>query len=97
MVFTHGWVDDRTVWDGVIAQLTDAATGPTAHCVSWDLRGHGESDAPPPGNYTREHALADMERIVTAAGTPCVLAGSFARRVPVAGLRARCTPTRSRA
>jgi pimeloyl-ACP methyl ester carboxylesterase len=75
VVFTHGWVDDRTVWDGVIAQLTDASAGATAHCVSWDLRGHGDSDAPPPGNYTREHALADMERIVTAAGTPCVLAG----------------------
>jgi len=75
IVFTHGWVDDRTVWDGVIAQLTDPSLGPTAHCVSWDLRGHGESDAPSPGNYTREHALADMERVVAATGAPCVLAG----------------------
>lgn len=70
IVFTHGWVDDRTAWDGVLGELGDAA-----HCISWDLRGHGESEVPPPGNYTREHALADMETIVGGADGPVVLAG----------------------
>jgi len=69
-VFTHGWADERSVWDGAIAALGDSA-----HSVSRDLRGHGESDVPLPGNYTRDHALADMERIVTGAGTPAVLVG----------------------
>ncbi len=70
VVFTHGWADERSVWDGAIAALGDSV-----HSVSWDLRGHGESDVPPPGNYTRDHALADMERIVASAGTPAVLVG----------------------
>jgi pimeloyl-ACP methyl ester carboxylesterase len=70
IVFTHGWVDDRTAWDGVLAEL-----GEDAHCVSWDLRGHGESDVPPPGQYTRDHALADLQRIVDAANGPVILAG----------------------
>lgn len=70
IVFTHGWADDRTVWDGLIAEL-----GTDVHCVSWDLRGHGESDVPPPGHYTREHALDDMERIIDEAGAPAVLVG----------------------
>ena len=30
---------------------------------------------PPPGNYTRDHALADLERVVEAAGTPAILVG----------------------
>jgi pimeloyl-ACP methyl ester carboxylesterase len=70
IVFTHGWIDDRTAWDGVLAELGD-----DVHSVSWDLRGHGESDVAPPGQYTRDHALADMQRVVEAAGTPVILAG----------------------
>lgn len=70
IVFTHGWIDDRTAWDGVLAEL-----GPDVHSVSWDLRGHGDSDVPPPGQYTRAHALADLHRVVEAAGTPVILAG----------------------
>lgn len=70
MVFTHGWVDSRSAWDGVIDELGEAACS-----TSWDLRGHGDSEVPPPGQYTREHALGDLERVVTQAGTPCVLAG----------------------
>lgn len=70
VVFTHGWVDDRSVWAGVIDDLaTDH------HCVSWDLRGHGASAVPPPGQYTRDHALADLDRVVARAEAPAVLAG----------------------
>ncbi len=70
VVFTHGWIDDRTVWDATIAAL-----GSGYHCVSWDLRGHGESEVPPAGSYTRQHALGDMERVVSDAGTPTILVG----------------------
>lgn len=69
IVFTHGWADDRTAWTDVVAGLG------SHRCVSWDLRGHGESDVAPPGNYTRDHALADLERIIDQAGRPCVLVG----------------------
>ena len=70
LVFTHGWADDRTVWDALIVEL-----GTSFHCVSWDIRGHGESDIAPPGQYTRDHALADMASVVESAGTPAVLVG----------------------
>ncbi|MDH4169214.1 MAG: alpha/beta hydrolase [Acidimicrobiia bacterium] len=70
IVFTHGWVDDRSVWAGVVDALAS-----DHHCISWDLRGHGASDAPPPGQYTREHALDDLARVIAHADTPAVLVG----------------------
>ncbi len=69
IVFTHGWVDNQTVWDGVRAQITDRTT------VAWDLRGHGQSEAPEPGQYGRDLLLADMLSVVEAQGRPVVLAG----------------------
>ncbi len=72
-MYTHGWIDDSTAWDGVIAAMIDADSG--VEHVAWDLRGHGKSDVPPPGEYTRDHALADLARVVEEAGTPVVLVG----------------------
>ncbi len=73
IVFTHGWVDSQTVWDPLREQITDRST------VAWDLRGHGRSEAPPPGQYGRELILADMLSVVApqveAHGGPVVLAG----------------------
>ncbi len=70
IVFTHGWLDDRHVWDGVIEAL-----GSGRRCVAWDLRAHGRSEIAPPGNYTRDHVLGDLRRIVALAGPPAVLVG----------------------
>ncbi len=69
IVFTHGWVDDQTVWAGVRDRLMDRKT------IAWDLRGHGETEAPPPGQYTRTQVLDDLHGIVEGAGEPVVLAG----------------------
>ena len=70
LIYTHGWADDRTAWDGVIDSLGDEV----GH-IAWSIRGHGESDAPPPGNYTRTHTLNDLERIVDMADGQVVLVG----------------------
>ncbi len=70
LVFTHGWVDDRRVWAGTVDALAARH-----HCVTWDLRGHGESGTPPPGNYTRDHALSDLSRVLERADRPAVLVG----------------------
>lgn len=70
VVFTHGWIDDRHVWDGVVDALAA-----DAHNVTWSLRAHGDSDAPPPGNYTRDHALADLASAAERATSPAVFAG----------------------
>ncbi len=69
IVFTHGWVDDSTVWDGVRQELNDRTT------AAWDLRGHGRSDAPPPGQYGRDLVLADLQQVLSRFDEPVVLAG----------------------
>ncbi|MGI9624003.1 MAG: alpha/beta fold hydrolase [Acidimicrobiales bacterium] len=70
IVFSHGWMDDRHAWDGVVNDLSS-----TYRCVSWDLRGHGGSESPPAGQYTRAHALDDMAHVVDELPQPVVLAG----------------------
>lgn len=69
IVFTHGWVDDSTVWDGVRQELSDRTT------AAWDLRGHGRSAAPPPGEYGRDLVLADLEHVLSQFEAPVILAG----------------------
>ncbi|MBT94980.1 MAG: hypothetical protein CL431_03315 [Acidimicrobiaceae bacterium] len=70
IVFTHGWTDNRNAWDGVIANLNDQA-----RCVAWSIRGHGESFAPPPGQYTRDHTLSDLKAITDMSEEKVTLAG----------------------
>jgi pimeloyl-ACP methyl ester carboxylesterase len=70
VVFTHGWADTKQVWGGVIDALE-----PHARCVSWDLRGHGESTIAPAGQYSRSHALSDLASVVDLVDEPVVLAG----------------------
>ena len=70
IIYTHGWADDRTAWDGVIQLLSEGFRN-----IAWSIRGHGESDAPPPGNYTRDHTLGDLTQIVDMANSPVVLVG----------------------
>lgn len=70
IVLTHGWADTSEAFAGVQADLAQ-----DHRTITWDLRGHGASDAPPPGNYERSDALGDLKRIVDQAGSPCVLGG----------------------
>ena len=63
VVFTHGLGDDSTTWGALLSQLSaDVLT------VSWDLRGHGRSDAPDaPDGYSMELAVDDLVRIIEAS------------------------------
>lgn len=73
LVFTHGWVDDSSVWDAVVEALSLRY-----RCVTWDLRGHGRSAVPPPGNYSRDQILFDLARVVEQGAPgdqPVVLVG----------------------
>ncbi len=70
VVYTHGWLNTGEIWSGVVAELDDAVRS-----VTWDMRGHGRSEAAAPGLYTRDHALADLGRILDIAGRPAVLVG----------------------
>lgn len=69
VVFTHGWLNTGDVWSGTVDALDGAST------LTWDLRGHGSSDAAEPGQYERVNALGDLARMVGAVGGPAVLVG----------------------
>ena len=70
IVFTHGWTDNSNAWDGVITNLDDQA-----RCIAWSIRGHGESFAPPPGQYTRDHTLSDLKAVTDMSERKVILAG----------------------
>jgi pimeloyl-ACP methyl ester carboxylesterase len=73
VVFTHGFGRTGDTW---MPQVDDLAGD--HHGVTWDMRGHGRSEAPP-GLYTREDALADLGAVVDEAmaesGGPALLVG----------------------
>ena len=62
-LLVHGLASNARTWDGVAARL--AAAGHRA--VAVDLRGHGESDAPPAG-YDTLTAAADLAALSAALG-----------------------------
>jgi len=59
MLFIHGWLNDTTVWTGVIERLSDAFT-----CLAIDLRGHGQSAPTGEGNYGRALVLDDVRGVL---------------------------------
>lgn len=71
MLFVHGWLNDASVWSGVIADLA------TDHrCLAVDLRGHGASAATGPGSYGRDVVLGDLRRVLDDRDIPsAVLVG----------------------
>jgi pimeloyl-ACP methyl ester carboxylesterase len=64
VLLTHGYGASRRMWDHNLPALAEC--GPT---VAWDMRGHGESDAPDdPALYSHELTLGDMEALLDAVG-----------------------------
>jgi pimeloyl-ACP methyl ester carboxylesterase len=72
VLLTHGYGASRRMWEPNMAALS--ARRPT---LAWDMRGHGESDAPQdPSLYSHELALGDMEALLDVLGPgPAVLIG----------------------
>lgn len=71
VVLTHGFAESADTWEHQVAALRRHH-----EVVAWDLRGHGRSDAPAdPAAYTREAALADLDRVLGPAREPAVLVG----------------------
>jgi pimeloyl-ACP methyl ester carboxylesterase len=70
VVLTHGWLNTGQVWASTVEHL-----GGRVRALTWDLRGHGGSDAAEPGSYERVDALGDLSRMIEVAGRPAVLVG----------------------
>jgi pimeloyl-ACP methyl ester carboxylesterase len=60
VLFLHGGGQTRHAWGGTAAAV--AAAG--FHALSLDLRGHGESDRAPGGDYTVEGFVADLRDVL---------------------------------
>ena len=72
VLLLHGGGQTRHSWSGTAGQL--AARGYEAWTV--DLRGHGESDWAPDGDYTTEAMVADLGSMCAAIGRPPVVVGA---------------------
>lgn len=73
LIFTHGWQNDRHIWDGVIEELKA-----DHECIAWDLPAHGTNPRLPEGADVRSEVLAQLDEIVeTVDGTPILIGHSL--------------------
>jgi pimeloyl-ACP methyl ester carboxylesterase len=82
VLLLHGAGQTRQSWRRVSARLM--AKG--MRVISADMRGHGESDWSPDGNYRYPRLVADVEAIVRHFGGPMILVGAS-----IGGKIAMCT------
>ncbi len=61
LVLIHALGTDLSIWDGVVARL------PRHRILRLDLRGHGQSDCPPPP-YAMGALIRDVERLMAHVG-----------------------------
>jgi len=72
LLFAHGFGQTRGAWNGAAAAL--AAAG--CRCVTFDTRGHGESDRLANGDYHMDQFADDLLRLATAQPQPPILVGA---------------------
>lgn len=72
LLFLHGGGQSRSAWRGAARSLASAGF----HGLSLDLRGHGESDWAPDGNYAFDRHVADIESVIRDLRQPAILVGA---------------------
>ena len=72
VLFLHGGGQTRHAW-GNTARAVAAAGW---HAITLDLRGHGESDRSPDGDYSPDPMVADLRSVVAALPQPPVAVGA---------------------
>jgi pimeloyl-ACP methyl ester carboxylesterase len=72
VVMTHGGGQSRSSWRGTARALADAGY----HVCSMDLRGHGESDWAPDGDYSFDRYVDDLAVVIAELGGPAILVGA---------------------
>lgn len=72
LLFAHGFGQTRGAWSGAAKALAEAG----CRCVTFDTRGHGESDRLASGDYQMDQFGDDMLRLATAQPQPPILVGA---------------------
>src|SRR3954469_15830972 len=73
ILLTHGYSATAQMWKGQIEPLTRSHT-----LVTWDMRGHGQSDYPADQSaYSEEATVADMAAILDAVGAKQAIVGGL--------------------
>jgi pimeloyl-ACP methyl ester carboxylesterase len=72
VLLSHAYSTDHRLWDPTVPALADRF-----QVVTWDLRGHGDSDSPEdPAEYTVERVMGDMVALLDHVGADtAVVAG----------------------
>lgn len=72
LLFAHGFGQTRHAWTATAATLA----GEGFRCVTFDSRGHGESERVPGGDYHMEQFVGDLVGLARAQPEPPVLVGA---------------------
>ncbi len=72
LLFAHGFGQTRGAWNGAAAALAEAG----CRCVTFDARGHGESDHAGNGDYHMDQFADDLLRLAAAQPQPPILVGA---------------------
>lgn len=72
LLFAHGFGQTRGAWTATMQALASQGY----RCVSFDSRGHGESDRLPGGDYHMQQFAEDLLALARAQGRPPILVGA---------------------
>jgi len=73
LLLTHGYGSSRQMWRANIDALAAART-----VITWDMRGHGDSDSPDDANlYSHPLTVGDMVAILDACDVPSAAVGGL--------------------
>ena len=73
ILLTHGYSSTAQMWRGQIAALSAKHK-----LVTWDMRGHGQSDYPADQSaYSEEATVADMAALLDAVGAKTAIIGGL--------------------
>ena len=73
LLFAHGFGQTRGAWKGAAVALEELAG---CRCVTFDARGHGESDRVMSGGYHMDQFADDLSRLAAAQPHPPILVGA---------------------
>jgi len=73
ILLSHGYSATSRMWQGQVEALADRY-----QVITWDMRGHGQSDSPDdPAAYSEAHTVADMAAILDALGIERAVIGGL--------------------